>query len=107
MKYFDGMGKDVTLYVETLEKENATNVEKIEFLSSTSMEILIEKNRVLTSKLASCNRKVKKLENQVDAAKAEIADLKVKIEELETVEPVEEPEKVVESLEPDGVIVNL
>ena len=106
MKYCNGMGKDVTLEIEALIKENEVNTVKIDFLSSTSMDILAEENRVLTSKLASCNRKVKKLEDQVDTLKEENADLKVKIEELETVEPVTVDEEV-EPLEPDGVVVKI
>ncbi len=107
MKYYDGMGRDVTSYVMDLERENAELKEKITFLSNTYMdELEAESLHIMIDLELQADIKAE-LERQIKSLEAKNMELASMIEAIEK----SNAEKVAlmeeKEVEPSGVVIEI
>lgn len=112
MKYFDGMGRDVTLEIETLQRGNAEKESEITSLKVMTVDSIVKEIRDLKTELKSCDKQNRELEAQVELLKRETEDLKGMLAEqekqfTEKLENMKVEAKAKKDVEPTGVVMDI
>lgn len=112
MKYFNGMGQEVTLEIEALQRGNAEKELEITSLKVLTVDSIVNDIRGQKAKVKSLDKQNRELKEQIDSLKRETEELKQMLakQERQFTEKLEDAKKKAEakkSVEPSGVIVEI